>query len=170
MACNLTILCHGKGFIVIQSRSKKGMQFYVRSKFLVVAKCNIFPLLYPGYQSILCPDRKCLTYLCVESSQQSAHSPRTPCPCCSRTKKGDFRPPQPRTTRGRGRGAEAPLIDDRKYWLQCMWKTGNMLVKLEDKLDCGRLGVVTTCCCRDNLKMLINDKKLINQRTSGPPF
>ena len=42
---------------------------------LVVAKCNIFPLLYPGYQSILCPDRKCLTYLCVESSQQSAYSP-----------------------------------------------------------------------------------------------
>ena len=109
------------------------------------------------YQSILCPDRKCLTYLCVESSQHT-HSPRTP--CCSRTKKGDFRPPQPRGTLGRGqRGRGTPY---RKYWLQYVWKTGNM-VTLEDKLDCGRLGVVTTCCCPDNLKMLINDKKVINQ-------
>ena len=167
MACNLTILCHGWDSLSSKVEVKRdAVLCNVRSKVLIDAKCNIFPLLYLGYQSILCPDRKCLTYLCVESSQHT-HSPRTPCPCCSRTKKGDFRPPQPRSTLGRGQGAWGNSTPYRKYWLQYMWIT---LVTLEDKMDCGGLGVVITCCCRDNLKMLINDKKVINQRTAGPPF
>ena len=61
-----------------------------------------------------------------------------------------------------GRGAWGNSTPSRKYWLQYMRQTGNM-VTLEDNVDCGGLGVVTRCCCRNNLKMLINDKKVINQ-------
>ena len=132
-----------------------------------VAECNIFPLL-----DLFCVQTGNVSHIFawkVVSIQYTAHSPPRAHAAAAPRKVTSALPSLAPRWAG-GRGAEAPLIDDRKYWLQYMRKTGNNVVKLEDKLDCGRLGGVTTCCCRDNLKMLINDKKVINQRTAGPPF